>query len=169
MGLLALFFLTGCEMSPTDTSEQEGRYQSDMRQYHDVAEKRKEENYDGKELQKERLSTNKMKSYTDPTTTETTQRISESLTESRNIIMAEVHETDDQIYVAVKLSGNNYGRSHQEDIIPEIEEKVREVTGTDEKQIIVWTDHIQWNEYRNEGARSPMLESINDFFGLENN
>ncbi|MCF3941876.1 YhcN/YlaJ family sporulation lipoprotein [Oceanobacillus alkalisoli] len=167
---LLFLFITGCVMSPENNSEQDeiGRTISPRTtSYKHSGHDEGNVNDYGRKLQKEQLSTNEFDSYTDPTTTDKSEQISQKLMENRDIIMAEVHELDDQIYVAVRLRENVSGRSHKENVIPEIEKQVREVIGADEKQLIIWTDHTEWNEYKNEEAEFKPMNSFDKFFERE--
>lgn len=121
----------------------------------------------GRELQKEELNTNEFESYQDPTTNERTEEISEKLMENRDIIMAEIHELEDQIYVAVRLRENNHDRSHTEHIVGDIEHQVKQVIGNEDKQIVIWTDHIEWNEFKNEESTPELFKRFNNFFGVD--
>jgi hypothetical protein len=157
---VAFIILAGCVMVPQEeTANNVNHEKVNYREYHEDKEQEpgEYENDYGRYLMREELSANEMDSYTDPTTTERSQEIAEALMKNRDIVMAEVHELDDRIFVAVRLRENNFDRSHQNDIIPFIEEKVREFLGSDQKQLEIWTDHIEWNEFKNDGAELENL------------
>lgn len=164
---LSLLFIAGCVMSPGNNSEQEGYGSPRAPSYRSSGHDEGNVNDYGRMLQQEELSTNDFNSYTDPTITDRSEQISQKLMENRDIVMAEVHERDDQIYVAVRLRENIADTSHEENVIPEIEKQVRDVMGTDEKQIVIWTDHIEWNQFKNEGAELDFMDNFNNFFERE--
>ena len=167
---LLFLFTTGCVMSPANNSEQDERGRTinpRTTSYKHSGHDEGNVNDYGRMLQKEQLSTNEFESYTDPTTTDRSEQISQKLLENRDITMAEVHELNDMIYVAVRLRENVAGRSHKENVIPDIEKRVREVIGDEEKQLIIWTDHTEWNEFKNEEAEFKSMNSFDKFFERE--
>lgn len=163
--ILASFviLLTGCVMSPTDTSRGNTTYFEYVRNQRENETGEINNDY-GRVLQKEKLSNNEMNSYTDPTITERTEMIKEELMKNRDISMTEVHELDDKIFIAVRLTDNIFAPVHDEDIIPDIEKRVQRIIGNTGKEIIVWTDHTEWKSFRNENATPQIINMFNEFF-----
>jgi hypothetical protein len=159
IGFAALLFLTGCVMSPADTSEPSD---NEERLKHQLG-------YGGEtDFQKKKLASNNQTTESEYFATEKTEEIAQALMDHRDITSAEVQETEDALFIAVKLRGNISGRSHQKDVIPAIENLAREIMGNEQKEIHIWTDHFEWNEFKNDGASPDFLEKFDEFFEREN-
>ncbi|WP_010098989.1 YhcN/YlaJ family sporulation lipoprotein [Ornithinibacillus scapharcae] len=97
---------------------------------------------------------------------ERTMLISEYLAERKEIVQAQVAETDERIIVAVITPDNEYYPNLNE----VIEEEVKRVVP--DKQIVVYTQAIWWDRMRNLNS-SPndmdekMRRNMDDFFGNE--
>ncbi|WP_156291184.1 YhcN/YlaJ family sporulation lipoprotein [Oceanobacillus salinisoli] len=95
--------------------------------------------------------------YTDPFTNEETEMISSELKKERDIVQAQVASTDDRIIVAVML------REHfNQDVAPvvrDIEGRVRQIVPNTDKEIVVYTDDIQWDRLKNLHARTKASEN----------
>lgn len=95
-------------------------------------------------------------------TNEKTLQISEYLSERKEIVQAQVAETDDRIIIAVQTENHEY-----HDLNRIIEEEVRRIEP--EKQIVVYTDDNYWERMRNLNSRQIKLEddienSLREFF-----
>ncbi|WP_085991795.1 YhcN/YlaJ family sporulation lipoprotein [Oceanobacillus senegalensis] len=101
--------------------------------------------------------------YQDPFVNEETQRITKELTKNRDIIQAQVASIDDRIIVAVMLRKHfNHDASNDSEAIKKEVEKM-----VPDKQIIVYTDDIQWDRMKNFNARynaGKNGENIEEFF-----
>jgi hypothetical protein len=96
-------------------------------------------------------------------TNERTMQISDYLSERKEIVQAQVSETEDRIIVAVQ-TGNKY----YPDLKQTIEEEVKQIVS--DKEIVVYTESIWWDRMRNQNSSpnlmdAEMEENINDFFG----
>ena len=150
--ILFIIFLSGCSSISMDSSIEENRPQphrvnngTPMKEHLTYY----EDFVDARELQKENLADSDFDHYTDPYTTEETQRISKKLMENRDIINVEVRMDEEQVFVAVKLRENNYDRNQDTEIVTEIEQQVRDILIDDTKQVIIYTDHTQWQRLKN--------------------
>ena len=158
-----LLFIAGCGATTDNTAKEEDIIQQQPIRYEVPRKEVQEKGYpDARELQKEKLADNDFQDYTDPYTNEETQKVAEELMKNRDIILAEVRSFEEQIFVAVILRENNYGRNHDMGVITDIEEDVRRIIQDDDKQIIVLTDHIQWNRMKNHYASPKGLELFDD-------
>ncbi|MFS0672929.1 YhcN/YlaJ family sporulation lipoprotein [Ornithinibacillus sp. 179-J 7C1 HS] len=98
----------------------------------------------------------------DSYTNERTLQISEYLSERKEIVQAQVAETDERIIVAV-MTGNKY----YPDLQDTIEDEVRQIVS--DKEIVVYTDSIWWDRMRNLNSSPNHLdeeieENLNNFF-----
>ncbi|WP_249870983.1 YhcN/YlaJ family sporulation lipoprotein [Oceanobacillus saliphilus] len=92
--------------------------------------------------------------YSDVFTNEESIRISEELAKQKDIIQAQVASTEDRIIVAVML------REHfDHHVAHKIEDEVRKIVPDSDKQIIVYTDDIQWDRMKNIDARLGARET----------
>lgn len=157
-----LLFIAGCGTTTDSTSKEEIIQQQPIRYEVPQKEMQEKEYPNARELQKEELADNDFQDYTDPYTNEETQKVAEELMKNRDIILAEVRSTDEQIFVAVQLRENTHGRNHDMSVVTDIEEDVRRIIDNDDKQIIVLTDHIQWNRMKNHYASPKGLELFDD-------
>ncbi len=86
--------------------------------------------------------------YSDAFTNEESARITEELSKQKDIIQAQVASTEDRIVVAVIL------REHfNHDVTQNIKQEVREIIPNTDKQVIVYTDDIEWDRMKNLDAR----------------
>lgn len=99
-------------------------------------------------------------------TNERTMLISEYLAERKEIVQAQVAETDERIIVAVITADNEYFPNLNEVIEKEVKRVIPD------KQIVVYTQAIWWDRMRNLNS-SPndldekMNRDIDNFFGNE--
>lgn len=166
---IPLLFIAGCGNATKQSIEEENRPHPQQVRYETPAKEADHLTYykdyvDARKLQKENLADNDFNEYTDPYTTEESQEIAAKLMENRDIIVAEVRILENRVFVAVKLRENNYDRNHNMDIVTTIEDQVKEVIADDEKQVIVWTDHTQWNRMKNYHAEPKVTPFFEDFF-----
>ncbi|WP_339228268.1 YhcN/YlaJ family sporulation lipoprotein [Oceanobacillus sp. FSL K6-2867] len=97
--------------------------------------------------------------YSDSFTNEESARITEELSKQKDIIQAQAASTEDRIVVSVIL------REHfNHDISHNIKEEVRKIVPNTDKQIIVYTDDIEWDRMKNLDAR---LQAKNNGDDLE--
>lgn len=164
-----LFILVGCGNGITlknskdelkQTHPQQVRNQSTLQEELDYY----EDYVDVRQLQKKKLADNDMENYSDPYVTEESQEIAKKLMENKDIIMTEVKIIDEQVFVAVRLRENIYGRNHETDIVTTIEKQVAETLKDEHKEIIVYTDHSQWQKLKNQHAKPELNSMYNDFF-----
>ncbi|GIO27663.1 YhcN/YlaJ family sporulation lipoprotein [Ornithinibacillus bavariensis] len=97
---------------------------------------------------------------------EKTRLISKYLKERKDIVQAQVSETDDRIIVGVITPNPN--QNENPNLHKEIEKDVRRVEPN--KDIVVYVDKIYWNQMRNMNSRPSNMnrdiqEKLNDFFG----
>ncbi len=86
--------------------------------------------------------------YSDAFTNEESARITKELSKQKDIIQTQVASTEDRIVVAVIL------REHfDHDVSHHIEEEVKKIVPDTDKQIIVYTDDIEWDRMKNLDAR----------------
>lgn len=163
---LMFIFLVGCGNTTDNSSEQDDVGQQELVRYETSSEDEDQsKNFiDVRELQKEELADNNFEQYSDPYTTEESQDIAKELMKNKDVILAEVRIVDEQIFVAVRLRENVYDRNHDMSVVTVIEDTVREAIDDEQKQIIVWTDHIQWNRMKNHHAKPQALDLFNGFF-----
>ncbi|MBS3679463.1 YhcN/YlaJ family sporulation lipoprotein [Ornithinibacillus massiliensis] len=100
-------------------------------------------------------------------TSERTLQISEYLSERKEIVQAQVAETDDRIIVAI-MTGNKY----YPNLADNIEEEVKQIVS--DKEIVVYSESTWWDRRRNlnSNPNPTQLEeevenNINDFYGNE--
>ncbi|GEM_PF-4421325 len=167
--LLLFLLLAGCGNSTSQPMNDENRPQPQKVRYENPAKEADHLTYykdyvDARKLQKDKLSDNDFEGYTDPYTTKESQEIAEKLMENRDIIIAEVRILDEQVLVAVKLRDNNYDRNHDMSAVTKIEDQVKEMLKDDEKKVVIWTDHTQWNRMKNYYAEPKIAPIFDEFF-----
>ncbi|WP_087971793.1 YhcN/YlaJ family sporulation lipoprotein [Oceanobacillus rekensis] len=86
--------------------------------------------------------------YSDAFTNEESIRIMEELVKQKDIIQAQVASTDDRIIVAVMLRENL-----DREIADDIEAEVKEIVPASDKEVIVYTDDVQWDRMKNFDSR----------------
>ncbi|MHA6252133.1 YhcN/YlaJ family sporulation lipoprotein [Oceanobacillus sp. CAU 1775] len=171
--MIALFLLVGCgnDITLKNTNDDLNRpHPQQLRNQWFLKEELDyyEEYVDVRRIQTEKLSDNDMEHYTDPYTTEESQRIAKELMKNRDIVMTEVRVIDDQVFVALRLRDNVFGRNHDMNVVPEIEEQVQEMINDENKRVIVFSDHSHWQRLKEHHAK-PQIDSIfNDFFNVDN-
>lgn len=101
--------------------------------------------------------------YTDIYVNDKTEKLRKRLVQTKDIVQAQVAETDEEIIVAVILS-----QAYQKDIAAQeeveetlnrIENKVKEILPDTKKEIIVYTDTTHWNRMKNIDARTKSREN----------
>ncbi|GGA69285.1 YhcN/YlaJ family sporulation lipoprotein [Ornithinibacillus halotolerans] len=95
-------------------------------------------------------------------TNERTYYIAEKLSERKEVVQAQVAETDKRVIVAV-MTGNKY----YPDLPKSIREEVKEMIP--DKEIVVYTDAAWWDRMRNLNSNPDKLEitierNLNNFF-----
>lgn len=164
-----LLLVAGCGVSTNQSMNEENRPHPQKVRYENPAKEADHLKYykdyvDARKLQKDNLTDNDFEHYTDPYTTEESQEIAEKLMENRDIIVAEVRIVDEQVFVAVKLRENNYDRNHDMSVVTEIEDQVKGIMKDDEKKVVIWTDHTQWNRMKNYHAEPKVAPIFDEFF-----
>ncbi|WP_158591724.1 YhcN/YlaJ family sporulation lipoprotein [Oceanobacillus halophilus] len=100
--------------------------------------------------------------YSDPFTNEETELISKKLKQQKDIIQAQVASTEDRIIVAVMLR-EHFDHNVTSDI-DDIEKQVKKIVPNTEKQIIVYTDDVQWDRMKNLNARYKSGKNGDELF-----
>ncbi|WP_405100916.1 YhcN/YlaJ family sporulation lipoprotein [Oceanobacillus sp. FSL H7-0719] len=166
---ILLIVIAGCSNTANQSENQENMPHPQKVRYEGPAKEADHLTYykdyvDARELQKDNLTDNDFERYTDPYTTEESQEIAEKLMENRDIIVAEVRIVDKQVFVAVKLRENNYDRNHDMSTVTAIEDQVKEILDDEEKNVVIWTDHTQWNRMKNHYAEPEVTPFFDKFF-----
>jgi Sporulation lipoprotein YhcN/YlaJ (Spore_YhcN_YlaJ) len=98
---------------------------------------------------------------------ENTRLISKYLAERKDIVQAQVSETDNRIIVAVITPDPNQNGDNS-DLVKSIDKEVRRVVP--DKDIVVYVDKIHWNRMRNLNSHPRTInrevqEKLDNFFG----
>ncbi|MGJ9457087.1 YhcN/YlaJ family sporulation lipoprotein [Oceanobacillus sp. CF4.6] len=165
--VLMIFIFAACNGEEQNTSEQSNEesvqpmhYDDKNRDIYNVQEPSIGQRGGYPQSEQKGVNSSDFSKYSDAFTNEESIRITEELKKRKDIIQAQVASTDDRIIVAVML------REHFDRQIPDdIEENVREIVPQTDKEIIVYTDDIQWDRMKDFDAR---LQSKNMGEGMEN-
>lgn len=167
MGVLLSFilFLTACGMNEeskgtdtTDRNTQPIHFESNNDQNRSIGER-------GGYPQSEQLNVNRGNeiNYTDIYANDKTEKLRKQLVKTKDIVQAQVAETDDEIIVAVILSQayqkDIASQDEVEDTLDRIENKVKEILPNTNKEIIVYTDTMHWHRMKNIDARTKNREN----------
>lgn len=103
--------------------------------------------------------------YSDPYTNEETERLATELKNRNDIVQAQVTTLDDRVVVAVKLKEKYVNPNITESLEIDISEMMPD------KEIVLYTDQVYWEQRKNLNARSGSEENyydvedyITDFF-----
>lgn len=180
IGLVSVFFITACG---NDNAEQGNKPNQDNQFqpiHYETPDDDKQERMGDKEKtigekggypQSDQKEVNRGDDNTNganesPYSNEKTRLISKYLAERKEIVQAQVSETDDRIIVAVITKDQNKNLN----LTPLIEKEVRQVEP--DKEIVVYTDNIYWHRMRNLNSHPStitreMQEKLDDFFGRD--
>lgn len=175
---LFLFILIVTACSPNEQGASERTNNSSVQPIH--FDKKQSDIYDNEEPsigeqggypQSEQNGVNQadFRNYSDAFTNEESLFITKELEKQKDIIQAQVASSEDRIVVAVML------REHVDHDMPQkIEEDVKELVPGTNKQIIVYTDDVQWNQMKNLDTRlkaktigDDLENTIKDLFQLK--
>ncbi|WP_068674469.1 hypothetical protein [Oceanobacillus sp. Castelsardo] len=91
-------------------------------------------------------------SFTDPYTNEEAVYIYNELIKREEIMQAQVASTKDRIVVAVMFKKQHFNHDSKPNG-NDIENMVREIVPNTRKDIVVYTDNIEWDKRKNDNAR----------------
>jgi len=174
--LILITMMIAC--SPTEQGESNQTKDSSVQPMH--FDKKQADIYDNQEpsigeqggyIQSEQRGVNQadFSNYSDAFTNEESVHITRALEKQKDIIQAQVASLEDRIVVAVML------REHLDhDVSQRIEKDVKEIVPDTNKQIIVYTDDIQWDRMKNLDTRlkaktvgDDLENSIKELFQLD--
>jgi hypothetical protein len=90
--------------------------------------------------------------FTDPYTNEEAVSIYNKLMKREEIMQAQVASTDDRITVAVMFKKQHFNHDSKPNG-KDIENIVRDIVPDTNKDIVVYTDNIEWDKRKNDNAR----------------
>ena len=158
--ILVMFVMAACNHGELETSEKRNdsvqpmHFDEKTRDIYDKQEPSIGEQ--GGYIQSEQKGANSsdFSKYNDPFTNEETIRITEELVKQKDIVQAQVASTDERLIVAVMLRENL-----DRDIADDIEADVRKIVPESDKEIIVYTDDVQWDRMKDFDARFGSKET----------
>ncbi|MCT2537978.1 YhcN/YlaJ family sporulation lipoprotein [Aquibacillus koreensis] len=91
--------------------------------------------------------------YTEQFYNEESQKVSEAVNKIEAVSITQVFSTEDQIFVSPLLEQTEYKDQDDVDrIVEQVRKQVRQIVP--DKEIVIYTDDIYWNEMRNINARN---------------
>lgn len=90
--------------------------------------------------------------FTDPYTNEEAVHIYNELMKREEIMQAQVASTEDRIIVSVMFKKQHFNHESKPNGM-DVENAVREIVPNTKKDIVVYTDNIEWDKRKNDNAR----------------